>query len=610
MWRRLARGVVGLSLLAGTIEAAAPADNVRSGEVEQSWFRATQALDAADGKAFRARCDELVALASKHDLHRLTPFALAVLARARTVTGEDAERLLKIAVALDPGSPEAHFALASHDFGRLAALAGARSLARAARALVTDGRHSHVVWGAALISGLCALLGGFALWALIAVRRALAPLWHDLMEMAGHWRLGPNGGVVAVVALALPLFAGGDVVWLVLWVFALCWAYFGKNERVIGFTGLALVAVTPSLLEIGFRSVTRNPNGILQAAATLAEKRYDPQVLDELDSLEDLFIDSPDYYRLAGDVHRQFGLLDGAAWAYREGLQRAPDNGALALALGTVRYLEGDYNAALQAFQTARSEGADAVVVNYNLALTFAETYHFREGDEAMERARSADAARLRRLTRGHDHEPIRLPFAPDEARALMRVANPVTLMHRGLLPPPLLDERTFAHPLTLAAFVALLFAIGHFLMRDRTTSFASTCLKCGRPFCHRCRLSQERQSYCAQCVNIFLKKDTVGIDSQMSKRRQVARHQLALRLERRVGDVLLPGLGLVLSERVLLGGILAAGALAASAIALLWLPLFIAPALSSTVWPAQAAVGVVWLALAVAAQLVPTVGR
>jgi hypothetical protein len=591
--------------------AATPADSVRSGELEQAWFRLTQELETHDQQGLSTRVAELMSLAERVSLERLTPFALALTARSRALPRADAESLLVVATTLDPGCTEAHLELAAIRLRRWALLAGGASALRAAEALFADGRLSQLMLGSAAIALASTLAAAFGLWSLLAIRRVLPALWHDLMEMGNHWRLGPNGVVVGFVALALPLFAGGDVVWLALWLLALCWAYASRFERLTMAAGVLLVAAAPTIVEVGFRAATRSSNGIIQATTALAERRYDPQVLDELDAVGDLFSGSPDYYLLTGDVYRQYGLLDGAAWAYREGLRLAPNSGPLSLALGTVRYLEGDYNAALQAFQSARTAGADPVVVNYDLSLTFAQTYHFHESDEAMERARSLGQARLRHVTRGHDHQPILPVFSSRDAQALLASVDPVSLMHRGLEQTPLLQERTVAHPLTFAALTALVFAMGHLLLRERTTGFARVCLRCGRSFCHRCRLSQERQSYCAQCVNIFLKKDTVGIESQMAKRRQVARHQLTLKVERRVGDLLLPGLGLGFAGRPVLGAIIGMVAVPCIAASTLWLPLFVSPALMySPVWPVQALGAVGWLLAMATAAAIPADGR
>jgi hypothetical protein len=157
----------------------------------------------------------------------------------------------------------------------------------------------------------------------------------------------------------------------------------------------------------------------------------------------------------------------------------------------------------------------------------------------------------------------------------------------------------------------ALILAVLHLLIRQRTGGFAAACLKCGRPFCRRCKLSHESQSYCTQCINIFLKKDMVGIEAQIAKRQQLARRQLFLRVERRVSDVLLPGLGVGFGGRPVLGGALLLLALACTTLALVWLPAFVAPALmGASVWPLEALLGAIWLAAAVIAQLLPVEWR
>ena len=608
---RVVAAFAGALLAAAAVGAATPADSVRGGELEQRWYRLAQTLDPFDEAALRAGTAELSAQAARSSLRRLTPFAVALVAHARTLPAAQATAALECAAELDPECPEALVALAGHRLEAWRLGSGLATLARGAVALATDGRHARLLGGTAVIALLLGALAALLLWALFAVRRVLPAFWHDLTEMGAHWRLGANTAVVAVVALALPLFAGGDVAWVLLWVFALAWGYMPPLSRALGIFGLLLLAAAPTVLELGFRTVARNPDAIAQAIAALAEQRYQPQLLDELDALGDLLGDSPDYFRLEGDVYRQFGLLDSASWAYREGLRRVPEHGMLSLGLGTVRYLEGDYNAALQAFETARAAGADPVVVNYNLALTFAQIYHFRESDEAMARARDLDEARLQRLTRGRDHQPILLAFSAADADRMLSRVDTVRLVHSGLQLPPMLHERSLAHAFTLAALAALAFAIGHFLLRDRTTGFAAACLKCGRTFCRRCRLSQERQSYCAQCVNIFLKKDTVGIDAQLAKKRQVARHSLLLRLERRGGDLLLPGLGLAFSGRPMLGTALAVAAAPCAVAALLWLPRFVGPALMHTpIWPLQAVSGSLWLALCAIAHAVPAERR
>jgi len=136
-----------------------------------------------------------------------------------------------------------------------------------------------------------------------------------------------------------------------------------------------------------------------------------------------------------------------------------------------------------------------------------------------------------------------------------------------------------------VGALFSLLLAVGHFLLR-RHHGLATACAKCGRPFCRRCKLSTESQTYCTQCVNIFLKKDMVAIETQMAKRAQLGRRQTLLAWESRLVDVVVPGLGLATTGAVWPAVVLAPLAVLGAAIGAIWIPLLVAPALAlSPVW-------------------------
>lgn len=600
-----------VALLLPIPAAAAQVDRDRSGDVEQAWFRLVQTLDPLDADLLRERADELIQVSTRLDLERLTPLALALVVRARTLPPAQAELVLLQATRLDPGSPEAWFAVANVRFRKAAVFHAAPALLRGCAALPRDLRLSSLVGSGLLLSLLAVFLAGAALWSLLAVRQAFPRLWHDLIEMGSRWRLGPNSQVLAILVVALPLFVGGDPIWLLLWLLALSWAYLPTGQRVFGVLVLAGAGVAPTLLELGFRSLTRPPNPIYQGVTLLAEHRYEPQVLDELGALADLFADDASFRRLQGDCYRQYGLLDSAAWAYREGLRLAPGDGPLSLGLGTVHYLQGDFNAAVAALQVARDSGADPIASNFDLSLTYAQTYHFRESDEAIAAARRAGAARLRALTRTREHQLLLPVFSLSDAEALLNRKDPVLLLNRGVLRPPILRERTVFHPLTLASLVALVVAIGGFLLREKTTGLATACIKCGRPFCRYCKLSQESQSYCTQCVNIFLKKDMVAIEAQLAKRRQLRRHHLLQKIERRVTDILAPGLGLALGGRPLLGFPIMLAAATSLALAVVWLPKIMAPALVHTsLFALELAAWLGWIACAALAQVLGTERR
>jgi tetratricopeptide (TPR) repeat protein len=609
-WPRRASALA-LVLLPVVSFAAGPVERGRGGDIEQAWFRLAQGLDKFNPDALKERTDELIQVADKSDIKRMTPLALALVAHARTQTPTQGEVTLTQATRLDATCPEAWFALANVRLGRANLASGVVALGRGVYTLFADPRRNEFVGASAILAGVVMAGIGLMLWGILAIRRTVPRLWHDLTEMGAQWRLGPNGVVLGLLIIALPVFAGGDPVWVLIWLFTLCWAYLPTGQRILGAIGLLLLAATPTLVELGFRNITHPPNAIFGATEILADHRYDPQILEELDSLTDTFGEDPDYHRLVGDCYRQFGLLDSAAIAYREGLRTASLNPGLSEALGTVQYLEGDYNASLQAFKIALESGYDPVVANYNLSLTYAQTYHFRESEDAMAAARQAGDRRLQALTRGREHDIILPGFSRDEASKMLRRKDPLLLLNRGLSPPPLLRERTIEHPLAIGCVVALILAVLHRLIRQRSDGFAAACLKCGRAFCRRCKLSHESQSYCTQCINIFLKKDMVGIEAQLAKRQQLARRLFWLRLERRVSDLLLPGIGVGFGGRPMLGGVLVLLALLSAMLVLVWLPAFISPALMATpIWPLKMLFSAIWVAAAVVAQLLPVEWR
>lgn len=593
-----------LSLGASSLARAAVPGSTAPPEIERLWFALTATLEPFDSAALREKTEELLRTAASLELQRLTPFAQTLTLKARTLPAEAKGVVLRQALRLDPGCPEALFELASLQLGQLQP-GGILTAARAFLAFLRDGRLVRFREASVLLLLLLAG-GGLALaWSLVQTLRTLPRLWHDLMELASAWRLGANVWVFAAFLTGLPLFLALDPVWLGFWVFALSWGYWNGGVKALGLVVLAFAAAAPTLLEVAHRNFTHPVDPLTRAALALAEHRYDPLALVELDGVSDLFAEEPGFYRLKGDLERQFGLLDASIASYQAGLRLASADPALLLSAGCAHYLQGNYGAAVQLFTQSRDRGYDPVIVHYNLSLAFSHVYNFREAEEAIAAARRASEARLSKLTRGRDNQLILPRFTVEEARQLLASKNRLVLLNRGLVPPPLARQRTLLAPVTLAATFSLLLALGHFLFREKKLGFAKACSKCGRTFCSRCKLSRESQSYCTQCINIFLKRDMVAPELQIAKHRQLARRAKLLGASRRLLDTLLPGLGLAFSGRPVLGTALALPAAVLAVVALLWLPGWVAPLLlSGSFLPVQAAAGALWAAALVAAQV------
>ncbi len=594
---------IGLFFLACQASVAAPGSLVPA-EIEQAWFRLTGTLDPLNASALRDRVDELLQVAARLELKRLSPYAQAFVLRARTLPPQWREVVLREALRLDPTSPEALFALASLQLRRFS-IAGVWTTVKAFAAYLADGRFVSFRRGALVLLGVLVLgfVGG--IWWLASLLRTFPRLWHDLMELGAAWKLGANAWVFSFFVVSLPLFLALDPVWAVFWLFALVWAYLEAGAKLLGGTLLVFFAVAPTAVELSTRSLTHPPDPITRAAWALQEHRYDPLALVELAEAYDLFADDPDFYRLKGDLERQFGLYEASLLSYQEGLRHSPQQPALLAAAGTVHYLQGNYGAAVQLFTAARNRGFDPVVVNFNLSLAFAHLYNFRDSDEAIAAARKASEARLRQLTRGRDNQVIVQSVSLEEAKGILARKDSVLLLNRGFAPPPLSRERTLFSPLTLAPAAALVLALLHFLVRSRTTGFARACAKCGRTFCTRCKLSRESQTYCTQCVNIFLKRDMVAPELQIAKHRQLERRQALHGALRRLLDLVLPGFGQAFYGRPVVGTAVMLPAALLAATTVVWLPHFVQPLLlQADLVPIRVPLAMLWLALLTFVQL------
>ncbi len=600
--------IVAWFFLAGVASAAGPA-SFTPPEVERAWFRLTGALDPLDVATLRERTEELLKVASALEIRRLTPYAQALALKARTLTPAQQSFLLGQALRLDRDCPEVLFQLATLRLRQLQP-GGVLTALKGFLAFFADGRLMRFRQASLLFLVLLVVLVVGCAWAVLAVGQTLPRLWHDLGELGQVWRLGANGWVFSLFAMGLPLFFALDPLWWFFWLVALCWGYWRAGAKFLGAAFLVVCLASPTLLEVAQRSFAHPPDPLFRAAMALQEGRYDPPALLELDGVADLFAEDPDFYRLKGDLERQFGLFDASLLTYQAGLRLQPDNAPLLLAAGCVHFLQGNYGAAVQLFTQARDRGYDPVVANYNLSLAFAHVYNFRDSDEAIAAARKASETRLRRLSKGRDSRAILPVFTLEEAELLRSRKDPVTLLNRGLALPPLSRQRTIFSPVTLASVFALLLALAHSLWRQRRLGFARACSKCGRTFCSRCKLSRESQSYCTQCVNIFLKRDMVAPELQIAKQQQLARRQRWLWWRRRIADTLLPGLGLALAGRPLLGVLHLVPAAFLSLAGLIWLPGFVQPLLLHTsMAPIKVLTWVLWALPLVSAQRVRTEG-
>jgi len=158
------------------------------------------------------------------------------------------------------------------------------------------------------------------------------------------------------------------------------------------------------------------------------------QLLDEINALADVMGDDADFRRLVGDCYRQFGLLDQALLSYRRGcgFRRATRRCLWRSAPSpTFKRLQRGF-AGVSDRARCRLR---PIVANYDLSLTYAQTYHSRErrghGGGAASRRKTPPDGRQGAGPR-HHHAAFRRG-----AVAMLGRKDPLLLLNRGSSPRP-----------------------------------------------------------------------------------------------------------------------------------------------------------------------------
>src|SRR5262249_18318289 len=106
---------------------------------------------------------------------------------------------------------------------------------------------------------------------------------------------------------------------------------------------------------------------------------------------------------------------------------------------------------------------------------------------------------------------------------------------------PPVNPLNLFVSTFTLGPWVAAAAALVWGAYRSRRP-VATECTRCGKPFCRICKRSAEGPLYCADCVRLYLRKESAGIEAHVAQsqemRSRVRRRDRVCRLS----SLLFPG--------------------------------------------------------------------
>ena len=535
--------------------------------LESLWFQRKALL--ADGReADAAEQGELIrAFCREEGVRRLEHMAGALLAEADRY-GEEGryERALDslaLADAFDPGRAQIHFARAKNYWnmsGR--SLAAAGELLRGVRASISGSLAGLALFKQLALVLVVSLAAGLFLFSFLMLVRHQVPLRHEIEEWVSRRadeRLArPAGWAVLLLPLLTWIAAG----WSALYWIAITFRFMRRAERLaaVGLLCGCVLALPAYRVSATVYRVTSDP--VVRTTLAAAGGDYDPDRILKLRELVEAHPTDASYRFLLAGLYKNGRFFQEAFVEYQQALQIDPSLDQALINIGNIFHVTGQYPEAIAHYTRALEIDSTSILAYFNMHLAQSEAFRFRDAEESLKLARAIDSTRLTDLLVATREEQERAMVID----ASLQVASvwSAALTGRGLLSS---DEEVRAasgvrlglqlvNPISIAAVVALLgCAFGAWSTRSHAA--ARRCIRCGRPFCHRCQSSRDVHEYCSQCLHLFVLGDGLAPETKTRKLFEVGQHEAWTRRTRRLLSWLLPGSAQLLRGRALAGTLL-----------------------------------------------------
>jgi len=545
--------------------------------LNEGWARVQEALEAGDAEALELGAEQFAALAKDLGVRRSTPYSRALLSWSENEGGPLAQAAARWAERLDPDSPDVSFHQARVDWDRRSYLAAARAYLRGCFLLSKSWSSRRLILISAIPLFLLALAGALVVGIVFQTVRFLPELFHDGWEL-GRLLFSRNNAIVfAAVVVLLPVFAGLGPLWLLAWLFVLCWSYLGTKDRITaGVFWLLALALVP-LNEVWLHRGLRPAGAPAEAVSMILEQRADPAVVRELNDLGSAFDGSSSYHLVMAAVFRMHGEQLGAREHFQKAALLDDKDPRPLIFLGNLSFDDGNPLGAIEFYLKAAARDPKNPMVFYNLSKAYDRTYRFEEADRMQRKARKLNGGRdIGPGTVGLGDGLLQPSLGWGDLHRMRQEVGPDAWAAAGLAPRDLDARQLSLRPIPLAIFCTGLLGVLLVFARGRWMWKSTACARCGKVFCPRCKTATESEAYCSQCISVFLKRDTVAIEQHVVKVEQIRRREVIENLGRRLVAVVVPGSGEVLLGRWISGVLSTFLVLLFVLGAMLWLPVFI----------------------------------
>lgn len=573
----------------------APSESSRRGfdyeafesRLQSHWFQRKAFLaEGRENDALR-QSERIRAFCTEEGIGRLRGLADALIVESDSHLSQGkftkALEALQLAEQLDPGRSQVRLARGEVIWksGR-GILPAAGEFLSALRAAVAEGFADFSLVNRMFLSLILGLIGTLLLFALMMLLRYQIPFRHEVEEWF-RARFGSDAGrPVGYALLVLPFLTWIGAGWACLYWLSITYRFMRRSERLAALALLlATVLVVPAYRVAGtVYGITTDP--VTRTTLDAATGPYSPERIVEMQKLVNAHPDDATFRFLLAGLYAKGQFFNDAFNAYQKVLEIDPGRFEALINIGNVYYELQNYDEAGAYYLRALEQRPDSVLALYNLHRSHAEGFRFAASEEALARARKLNSALVTTLMAGEDGggdgRSGVIPAEIDIGTIWNAAFSGGALQQSGRQDAgpavPVVLASQLVNPVSITALLAWIAAL--VLSRFATEKGpARRCIRCGRPFCHRCKTGREGHEYCSQCLHLFVLGDGLAPETKTKKMFEVERYESRLRLVRIGVGWLFPGSSHVLRGRVPTGCLLLLGWFTAL---LMWQPVALMP--------------------------------
>jgi tetratricopeptide (TPR) repeat protein len=370
---------------------------------------------------------------------------------------------------------------------------------------------------------------------------------HDIEEWLNvdDERVRKAAGWLLVLLPSVILLSG---YWLVVYWAALFLIYCRMPEKIITVVAILLLLVSGSislyLQQELFLSMYPPHFSNLRCYANRVNIGPDSildQHMESSDPLQDTyaFVMANRYL-----LHRSFVKAEKI---YSNLLQQKGGDPFVSNNLGCLYFYENRISDAVVQWSKSIEAKPDMAVAYLNRSLGKNKQFDFDGAREDQEKCSSIDPKLFQSFTNTQQDELIPIPYYPSLESTRQMALDQFKLFNKSLtgpLKPTHSRVSVFIRPAFSLGMIAFFLAAIFVLTTKKRERFARACLKCGRPFCAQCKTSLEFESFCGQCVHLYIKQDGVSPQARMQKNYEVEVYNKRSKIIRTVLSLIAPGSG------------------------------------------------------------------